>query len=108
MKGPGHFNEITRKRAVIDSPGQKRLSLIMPDLDKIAKELSEITHEFNNLLNTLNGYTELALESKNLGNEEEYNFFKDKVFATISKKLSSAKELADRLNKMYTQVSDLV
>ena len=79
----------------------------MADIQKHAKELSEITHEFNNLLNTLNGYTELALDAKNSGNEEEYNFFKDKVFATISKKLASAKDLAERLNKIQTQIAEL-
>jgi len=104
MVAPWNYNEITLN---VDSPASNRLFLIMADTEQISKELAEITHEFNNLLNTLNGYTELAVEAKNSGNEEEFNFFKDKVFATISKKLPSAKELADRLNKMQTQVADL-
>jgi hypothetical protein len=78
----------------------------MADAQKIIKELSEIVHEFNNLLNTLNGYTELAQEAKNANNEEEYAFFKDKIFVALGKKLPSAKGLAERLNKVQAQITE--
>lgn len=91
----------------IDRPIPERLFLDMVEIEKCAKELSDITHELNNLLNTLNGYTELAVDAKNANNEEEYNFFKDKVFCTLNKKLGAAKDLADRLSKIQTQIAEV-
>ncbi len=79
----------------------------MADTHIYAQELSEITHELNNLLNTLNGYTELAIEAKNANNQEEYIFFKDKVFSALAKKLGPAKELADRLNKIQLKLAEI-
>ena len=79
----------------------------MADIQKYAQELSEITHEFNNLLNTLNGYTELAIEAKNANNQDEYIFFKDKVFSAVTKKIGPAKELADRLNKIQSKLAEI-
>jgi len=72
-----------------------------------AKELSEIAHELNNILNTLNGYSELALEAKSANNDEEYEFFKEKLFTTVGRKLVTAKELTERLRKLQSQFASM-
>jgi hypothetical protein len=69
-----------------------------------AKELSDIAHECNNLFNTLNGYIELADEARESGNQAEFELFKDKLYLTLSKKISIAKELSRRINVIKEQV----
>ncbi|MFH0919232.1 MAG: hypothetical protein V1913_02630 [Fibrobacterota bacterium] len=79
----------------------------MNDASRTAKELSEIAHEFNNILNTLNGYSELALEAKNASNDEEYEFFKEKLFSAVGRKLVTAKELTERLRKLQAHFASI-
>lgn len=74
-------------------------------MTQAAQEITEITHELNNIMNTLNGYNELALEAKSSGNEEEYNFFKEKIVSTVTKKLPATRALTDRLSKLQSEFS---
>jgi hypothetical protein len=73
--------------------------------EKLSQELIEITHEYNNIFNTLNGYAELAREAKDTDNEEEYSFFKEKLFLTVEKKIETARVLNERLNNLQTQLT---
>jgi len=78
----------------------------MAEAAAIIKELSHITHEFNNILNTLNGYNELAIEAKNCENAEEYDFYKEKIVTTLGKKLPVARGLTEQLNRLQIQLNE--
>jgi hypothetical protein len=72
--------------------------------ERLQGELSSTVHDLNNIINTLNGYAELLTESTDSNSQDEIGFYKEKIVATLIRKLPSLRRIAERLHTLQGDI----
>jgi len=76
----------------------------MKSIEKLRSDLQVSVHDLNNILNTLNGYAELLREANDGELSDEAAFYKEKIVATLIRKLPAAKSIAEKLHSIHNEM----
>lgn len=71
---------------------------------KLAGEIADIRHAYNNIFNTLSGYAELAREAERSKESRDYRFFMNRLLRSMPGKTAAVKKLAERLIRVQNGI----
>jgi hypothetical protein len=74
---------------------------------RLAGEIADIRHAYNNHFNTLSGYTELALEARRTKKAADYRFFVNRLLRSLPDKTAAIRKLAERLVQVQNRILEI-
>lgn len=77
-------------------------------ISEIYEDLKTTVHDLNNVLTTVIGYYNLAKEAEENGDLEEFQFFKDKIYASLSKKAEKALKVSKDLETIQNNLKQTI